>query len=36
MLERHGAPPCFDYCMAGGDEALMISKELPEDSPLLG
>jgi hypothetical protein len=29
-------PPMFHYCISGGDEALVLSKELPEDDPVLG
>jgi hypothetical protein len=30
------AAPCFKYRISGGDEALIVSKELPEDDPHLG
>ena len=33
---RPGATPCFKYRVSGGDEALIVSKELPEDDPHLG
>ena len=32
MLERAGKPPCFEYICAGGDPALFLSREAPEDS----
>lgn len=28
-----GTKPCFHYLISGGDEALIVSKELPEDDP---
>jgi hypothetical protein len=33
---RPGTAPCFKYRVSGGDEALIVSKELPEDDPHLG
>jgi N-acetylmuramic acid 6-phosphate (MurNAc-6-P) etherase len=31
-----GQKPVFSYCCAGGDSALLLSDELPEDSPIEG
>ena len=39
LAERHPKAkscPCVKYCVSGGDEALLVSKELPEDDPHLG
>ena len=36
VLASYGLDHCFSYLVSGGDEALIISKELPEDDPGLG
>ncbi|XP_065179250.1 glucokinase regulatory protein-like isoform X1 [Sycon ciliatum] len=36
ILKDAGHPACFKYSISGGDEALIVSKEMPEDSPVLG
>jgi N-acetylmuramic acid 6-phosphate (MurNAc-6-P) etherase len=36
ILEKAGFPALFSYCCAGGDSALLLSDELPEDSPTQG
>lgn len=35
-LESINEKACFDYCIAGGDKALLTSQELPEDDPIAG
>eukprot|EP00040_Diaphanoeca_grandis_P044888 m.14021 g.14021 ORF g.14021 m.14021 type:complete len:609 (-) comp9984_c0_seq1:88-1914(-) len=36
LAANPNAKPCFRYLLSGGDEALIVSKELPEDDPHLG
>ena len=36
ILSRFGHAPCVHYLIAGGDESLIVSKELPEDDPPQG
>lgn len=33
LMARAKGEECFRYLLSGGDEALIISKELPEDDP---
>ena len=34
--DRSSLPPPFGYCVSGGDPALLLSDELPEDDPVAG
>ena len=36
LLSVIGVAPCFHYLIAGGDQSLVISNELPEDNPPQG
>lgn len=36
LLAGRGWPPLFDYLISGGDRALVLSVEAPEDQPWLG
>jgi N-acetylmuramic acid 6-phosphate (MurNAc-6-P) etherase len=36
VLTDHGLRPCLRYLISGGDSALLLSNELPEDDPELG
>jgi N-acetylmuramic acid 6-phosphate (MurNAc-6-P) etherase len=36
LLAAVDAPPCFQYLISGGDAALLMSEELPEDDPVSG
>jgi N-acetylmuramic acid 6-phosphate (MurNAc-6-P) etherase len=36
LLGRFNHTPCFRYLIAGGDESLIVSNELPEDNPPQG
>ncbi|XP_065830844.1 glucokinase regulatory protein-like [Oscarella lobularis] len=36
VLEEWNIRPCFHYLIAGGDQALIVSKEMPEDDPIQG
>lgn len=36
FLRAQGHAPCFDYCIAGHDKALLTSQELYEDDPTAG
>ena len=36
MLSQFDVKPCFRYLIAGGDQALIVGKELPEDDPPQG
>ena len=36
LLHHLGREPCFRYLIAGGDQSLIISNELPEDDPPQG
>ncbi|ETO02352.1 hypothetical protein RFI_35085 [Reticulomyxa filosa] len=35
-LIKHGLKECCEYCIAGGDQALLSSQERPEDDPIQG
>ena len=36
LLSQFGLKSCFQYLIAGGDQALIVGKELPEDDPPQG
>ena len=36
ILNKYGKEPKFDYTIAGGDRALLLSTEAPEDSWMAG
>ncbi len=36
LLRHYKKSPCFRYLIAGGDKALIVGDELPEDDPPRG